>query len=114
MSKPVIIDIYCDDIDYIDEWCPDDPNEVSFLLTVLLGPDSDGGDYFYVDVCTPLMARRLQDKRSLLIVPYYESCQSVLEALDAVLEECRGYDWFDMSQKLAKKFVWEYEGMAGS
>lgn len=111
IPKPVLIDVSGNDIDNIEQWVPDDPNEVSEWVTLTIGPDSTAGDLFQAHICTPREAGRVRDERGLVIVPYYEKWGDVVKSLDEVLEQCRGYDWQDMCRKLRKRLLWEYEGM---
>ncbi|MBN1908672.1 MAG: hypothetical protein JW818_02945 [Pirellulales bacterium] len=109
IPKPVLNWADGIDIENIEDWVPDDPANASVWIAVTIGPDSTCGHDFQIHVCTPNAARNLQDKKGLLIVPYYENWASVLEALDRGLDECCGFTWDEMCAKLAKRFLWEYQ-----
>ena len=108
IDQPVLIDAHSSDVDDIRNWKPADPNEASQWVALTIGPDETGGDYFQAHFCTPALAQGLEDKHGLVIVPYYENWDSVLEALDKVLEQCRGNHWWDMREKLSRRLIWEY------
>lgn len=115
-TKPVIKSFDCTDHDPISAWVPDDPADVDFGMNFSIGlPDETGADNFQVHVVTHEALKHLRgaENRKYLLVLHEYSWPAVLAAVDAVLEECRGYDWSDMAEKLRLHFFWEYEGYKG-
>jgi hypothetical protein len=113
MKIPQLKGFDCFDHDPIDKWVPATEEEVFYSLCLHIGlPDSDGADYFYVDVMTPQAINHLNlgkslNQRRIIVNPY--TWEAVLESVRATLESCAGEDWSQQSGLLAKYFSWEFE-----
>ncbi|MFC1773389.1 Imm8 family immunity protein [Pseudomonadota bacterium] len=110
-KKPEIKSWDCADHDPIEEWQPDDPSLVEYWCNIAIGvKGEEGADNFQVHVVTEKMLPQIKDKNFMLVLPYYEGWNQVLDALNSKLEDINELNWSGMSEKLAKMFYWEYEG----
>jgi len=113
MKIPQLKGFDCIDHDPINEWTPETDEDVFYSLCLHIGyPDSDGADYFYVDVLTPQAINHLNlgkrlSQRKIIVNPY--TWEAVLESVRATLERCAGENWSQQSTLLAKCFSWEFE-----
>jgi len=111
LKTPIIKSWDCTDHDPIDEWVPDDPSMVEFWCNVAIGIEGEkGADNFEVHVVTEAMLPQIEEKKYLLVVPYYEGWNQIIEALNTKIKEINELNWLAMSDKLSKMFHWEYEG----
>lgn len=96
----------------LEEYCSLDDY---FCVNVLMGiglPSSNEMDYFEVRVCSlkwlelnevyPLLLRH-----TLIINKY--NYESLLKAIEECLGKCSGSSWEDISMKLSRFFLWEFE-----
>ena len=114
LKKPVISGFFCTDHDPIEEWVPKDPFDVDFYLDIYLGPDErPSGEFFTVHVLTVKRVRQMRNFKKMKYVIMLEeySWDTIYNKIDEILEECRGHDWLEMTDKLREHFHWEYEGM---
>ncbi|MEO0415299.1 MAG: Imm8 family immunity protein, partial [Verrucomicrobiota bacterium] len=113
MTTPQLRGFDCIDYDPIDEWQPSSSAEVYYSLCLHIGtPDEEGADLFYVDVATPQAINELNlgkrmSERGIVVNPY--SWENVLNEVQGILERCKGEDWNQQSELLAKHFNWEFE-----
>lgn len=100
----------CEAHDPIEEWVPDDPENVDFWCNVGIGiAGEDAYDNFYVHVLTHRALAQVDDHSYLVVVPYYESWELVLDTIRAIALKCPDINWRGMSEQLSKHFLWEYE-----
>ncbi|WP_444912473.1 Imm8 family immunity protein [Microbulbifer sp. PAAF003] len=112
MKTPEIKGWDCIDHDPIEEWVPDDPSDVEFWCNIAIGLSGENGaDNFQVHIATNKALSRIEDKKYMVVVPYYESWVQVLDVLHSIVAECEDIGWSGMSEQLAKHFHWEYEGV---
>jgi len=107
--KPVLVSYDCSDIDSIDRWIPEDPYDVDFWMNFTIGPDETEGHDYQVRIVTPKNIRDESSRKYLLVVLEY-SWSNVLAALEDIFNKCQSTDWDDMSLKLSKYMLWEFEG----
>ncbi len=109
MLSPEIKSYFCTDIDNIETWFPHDPEYVSFWIDVIIGlKGSDAGDNFQVHVVTQKQLSQIENKEYLLIIPYFENIEKVIELLNKTIKECKGINWAGVSIDLSKKYLWDY------
>ena len=101
----------CTDHDPIDAWVPEEPAFVDFWCTIAVGPkDEVGSNYFQVHVVTQQALSQVADKKHMLVIPYYENWNQVIELLNEKMELCKDVSWAGFTEQFSKLFAWEYEG----
>jgi hypothetical protein len=113
--KPVILAFDCVDHDPIETWVPEDAAHVDFWMNFTIGEDVSAGDNFLAHIVTHGALKHLrgpENQKSLVVLGEY-SWPAVLQAVDAILEQCRAHDWSGMTDRLRRHLSWEYEGMKG-
>lgn len=108
---PEIRDFHCSDIEGIEHWLPEYSDDVDFWLTVMIGIDEHGGDNFDIHVVSPKNLKHGKESKKYSIVMTSYSWQGLVKEIDAILKECKGHNWQDISKQLSKHFLWEYENM---
>ena len=90
----------------------------TFGLTV--GPkDGDGGELFYVTVCTPKHLEKLCKRdgfvwgRHYLIVPYFD-LEKIRAIFSKFVNNCSGQTWHEIGPKLARFESREFEARGPS
>ncbi len=112
MMTPQLKGFDCLDLDPIDEWQPQEDEDVYYTLCLHIGlPNEDGADLFYVDVLTPQAMKVFKVSNQILtnpliVSPY--SWENVMAEVKTVLENCQGEHWSDISRSLSKRFNWEF------
>ena len=111
LKKPEIKSWDCTDHDPIEEWKPEDPSLVEYWCNIAIGVEGEeGADNFQVHVVTERMLPQIDDKKYMLVIPFYEGWNQVLETLNSKIEGINELNWSGISEKLSKLFYWEYEG----
>jgi hypothetical protein len=110
--RPVIVNYDCWDHDPIESYEPMDPTDVDYWMTFTIGPDRTAGDLFQVHIVTPGNLRGANAGKYAIVLNYYD-WSSVLSEVEGILDRCRGRDWGETCEKLAKHFYWEYENYRG-
>jgi len=101
----------CADHDPIDKWIPDDPALVDFWCTVAIGiKNQEGADYFQVHVVTQQALSHVDDKQYLLVIPYYENWNQILDLICEKMDLCKDVNWAGFTEQFSKVFAWEYDG----
>ena len=101
--------------DPIDEWAPDD-DRVLYELTLHIGEvGCEPCDLWRVIVCTPRgLAQgkqnglRFGSTPPIIVEPYL--WEAVIDEVEQRIQQCQGYGWIDVQEKLRRQFHWEYEG----
>jgi hypothetical protein len=108
---PQIKAYLCTDHSPIEKYEPEDRVEIDFWFDVDIGVDGfDWSNNFQIHLVSQKKLSRIENKKSILVIPYYESWNQVLIVLDKVLRECEANDPQLMFKNIASKFAWEYEG----
>jgi hypothetical protein len=107
--------LHCPDIDDLEHYSPPAPDEFSFLLQIIAGPEGqEGEESFDAIVCSPMWLSRnlVGDKvmagRHHLIMNSY-SYVTLYSFLRGELEKCEGKDWNEVASKLSRIGRWEFE-----
>jgi hypothetical protein len=94
---------------------PDDPEDFVCTFGLTIGPTgSDGGELFYITVCTPKRLEKLCERdgfiwgRHHLIVPHFD-LQRILSIFTRFVSVCSGQTWNEIGSKLARLGSWEFE-----
>ena len=98
------------------DFIPEDPDNFSFLLELMIGPaDAPGEESFDIQVCTPKwLASNMKNEdvlfgNHLLIVLEYNFAK-ILNKIERYVRACKGNNWNEIASKLARMFHWEFEG----
>ncbi|WP_102581202.1 Imm8 family immunity protein [Xanthomonas arboricola] len=92
---------------------PDDPECFSEELRAVIGPeDFEGGDNFFIEVCTPdwIKKRHYRPRwgRFMLIVDSY-NYDEVCEFISEYVRSFEGGEWNEIAIKLSRVMSWEFE-----
>ncbi|TDF34653.1 hypothetical protein EYS14_23130 [Alteromonadaceae bacterium M269] len=107
---PLVRAYDCADYDPIDSWIFEDLSEVDFWLNISVGVEGhEATNNFQLHVVTQRTISMLEDKKYLLVIPYY-SWDVVIKEINKILSTCIGVSWEGMCFDISKHFLWEYEG----
>ena len=105
------LDVECS----LEEFVPEKPDYFELTLRAMFGPVSeDASESFQIQVCTPkwLEARcnggEIVNGRHTLIVGEFNFTQ-VRDYLEALGRRCSGSNWLEVSEKLSRYGLWEFE-----
>ncbi|AVQ05371.1 TPA: hypothetical protein HH295_21305 [Xanthomonas vasicola pv. zeae] len=92
---------------------PDDPKCFSEELRAVIGPENfEGGDNFFIDVCTPEWIKErhygLKWGRFMLIVDRY-SYEEIYKFLEQYVSSFEEDSWNKLAIKLSRVMSWEFE-----
>ena len=109
LKKPEIKSWDCTDHDPIEDWVPDDRSLVEYWCNVSIGIEGEeGAGNFQVHVVTERMLSQIENKDFMIVLPYYEGWNQVIDAIKERLEEIRDLNWAGMQGPLSKLFMHEY------
>lgn len=113
--RPILKRLHSPDVENLEEYCPQDPNNFSFLLQVMVGPeDEEGEESFDIEVCTPewLKTRCAREGvvigRHLIVLEKYDY-KKICKFLDSYLYGCAGESWGEVAEKISRIGKWEFE-----
>jgi hypothetical protein len=96
-------------------YTPADLEDFGCTFGLTIGPSgSEGGDLFYLSVCTPKWSARACEKdgflwgRHHLLVPHYD-LTAITQTITRFVENCSGPSWKDVALKLSRLASWEFE-----
>jgi len=94
---------------------PGDPEDFSCTFGLTIGPaDSDGGEQFYISVCSPKwLQRACADRgfiwgRNHLVVPSYDLAM-IRNVIGKFVQNCSGASWNEVASKLSRIAAWEFD-----
>jgi hypothetical protein len=94
---------------------PEDPEDFCCTFGLTIGPmHSDGGEQFYLSVCSPRWMARECEKggffwgRNHLVVPRYDLAR-IQELIGKFVETCSGDSWREVAGKLGRVASWEFD-----
>ena len=94
---------------------PDDAEDFICTFGLTVGPtDDDGGELFYITVCTPKRLEALCARdgyvwgRHHLIVPHFD-LEKIRTIFTKFVNNCNGPTWHEIGAKLARNGAWEFE-----
>ena len=112
MITPKLRDAYSDDFK-VREWEPAESATINFWLVLEIGPDDeDGTEYFRVRVAEQ---RAFVDdgaavmRATVLVERERYSFETILAAIEKVIEGCGRASWSETAVALSRYFLWEYE-----
>lgn len=103
----------CTDHDPIEDWRPANPAEVDYWLCLHIGAvDEPGAELFYVNVLSETAAALVDSDelalRKTIVLKDY-SWNSVVNAVEEILQQISGESWEEMALQLSRRFDWEFE-----
>jgi hypothetical protein len=105
---PIILSFDCTDYDPIDSWIFPEPKSVDFWMNFTIGLDQSGGNDFQLHVLTSDMVASNTSLSNAIVLDCY-TWDTVLLKVNAILDQCSGENWEEISIKLSKHMAWEYE-----
>jgi hypothetical protein len=94
---------------------PEDPEDFRCTFGLTIGPmSSDGGEQFYLSVCSPKwLSRECQNRgffwgRNHLVVPRY-NLETIREVINKFVLKCSGASWPEVAGKLRYLAAWEFD-----
>lgn len=100
--------------DDLETFNPPDPRNFRVNLALRIGPTGgDGGDFFYVSVCTPLfIAKRVEEEGAqwlgaTLVVSAWNPGK-IEQILRQWVADATGRTWADLARKLDRNARWEF------
>lgn len=116
MMFPELKEIYSRDI-FVDmyEYVPEDEDFFEIELTLIIGvKGQDGGDIFYINVCSPKWISKLREnqdylsKKGYIIIDKYDFSH-IKRIIDNKLSDISGYSWTDIVHKINFFAIWEFD-----
>lgn len=104
----IILSFDCTDYDPIDSWIFPEPKRVDFWMNFTIGLDQSGGNDFQLHVLTSDMVTSNTSLSNAIVLDCY-AWDAVLLKVNAILDQCSGENWEEISNKLSKHMAWEYE-----
>ncbi len=91
----------------IDQWKPDDPNDVDVWVNFAVGESREAQDMFLAHIVTHQALKHADNKERALITMETYSWEQVLEHIQTLLNKCEAAsDWY---QELSKHLISEYD-----
>lgn len=100
----------------LESYHPGSPDNFGFLLQAMIGPeDEDGEESFDIEVCTPKWIEKKLGPDEALIGAHYlivngYNYQKIVHTIEKFLLGCSGRDWSEVSRKVSRLGLWEFEG----
>ena len=114
--QPVLKRLHSPDIDNLESYSPDQPDNFSFLLQAMVGSsDGEGEESFDLVVCTPqwMIERYKSDDvllglHKIIVLEYdYRRLRGFIEKF---LMRCSGKNWDEVASKVSLLGHWEFDG----
>ena len=115
MPQAVIQSYYCSDVDDLDTWVPASDLDIYIPIDLYIGPEGEEGtNIFSILVASPPALNRNGHRgKSKVFVVHTWDWNSVKSTFVSWVEEVGEGSWERLTDKLRKKFHWEFEGMGG-
>lgn len=100
----------------LESYQPECSESFSFLLQAMVGPeDEDGEESFDIEVCTPKWIEKNLGLGAVLVGQHYlivrdYNYQKIVNSIEKFLQGCSGKDWSEVSRKVSRLGLWEFEG----
>lgn len=102
--------------DDLETFRPEDPENFQLSVALRIGPtDAEGGDFFYVSICTPSwLAKRVATGgpewgTASLVVKRWDR-DEIERFLQRWVATARGASWQDLASNLSRNANWEFGG----
>ena len=108
--------LYCTEIEDLEGYLPDEPDNFRFLLRAMVGPsDGEGEESFDVYVCTPKWLIENNNVSDVLlglhkIIAFQYDYRRLRGFIEKYLMRCSGESWGEVARKASLLGHWEFEG----
>jgi hypothetical protein len=108
--------LHSPDIYNLEDFQPDAQDDFCFLLQAMIGPaGEEGEESFDIEVCTPKWIEKRHRVDEVVVGLHYlivreYNYQRIVKAIEKFLQGCSGKDWSDVSNKVSRLGLWEFEG----
>ncbi|WP_090268222.1 immunity 8 family protein [Pseudomonas panipatensis] len=108
--------LHSPDIYNLENYHPEFPDSFGFLLQAMIGPaDEEGEESFDIEVCTPKWIEKKLGSNEVIIGVHYlivrdYNYQKIVHAIEKFLLGCSGENWSEVSMKVSRLGLWEFEG----
>ena len=90
------------------QWEPDDPLDFVASVVITVG-ENNAGDYFYLQLCTPISIKNLADKHDIFMIEKWEGIGDLVEKLNNFIKEKLSENVIETDfECLDKYWHWEY------
>jgi hypothetical protein len=103
------------DIEDLHNFIPQNPENFSFLLELMIGPDNEEGEEsFNVQVCTPQWLLSTMKKEDIILGNHFlivleYNFERIFNKIKQQIEVCSGINWHEVAEKVARIGHWEFE-----
>jgi immunity protein 8 of polymorphic toxin system len=107
--------LFSPDIDNLESFRPDEPNNFSFLLQVMAAPrGSEGEESFDIEVCTPSWLAETYAPDGIIVGRHYMIVQQynyrkLVQRIENIIAQCSGENWEEVAAKISRYGRWEFE-----
>lgn len=112
---PKIKDIKSSDIDELENYTPETPDNFEVSISLDIGMENEkGADIFQVTFCTPKWLGE-NCKESEIFIPRHNlivqkyNYSAFVKKLNEICQMCEGKNWDECVLKLSRYFLWEFE-----
>ncbi|MCQ3930239.1 MAG: hypothetical protein DPW16_07245 [Chloroflexi bacterium] len=113
--KAVIKSYHSPDIEDLEAFYPELPDDFEFLLQLLVGPNTESwGESFDVTVCTPKALLRRYNKDDVIIgrhhlIVFEYDFKRIMGKIEKFLMRCDADTWHEVALKVGELGHWEFE-----
>jgi hypothetical protein len=103
------------DIEDLYNFTPLNRDNFSFLLELMVGPDTEEGEEsFNIQVCTPQWLSSNMKKEDILLGNYFlivleYNFERIFNKIRQLVEGCSGNNWNEIAEKVSRIGHWEFE-----
>ena len=107
--------LHSPDIDDLEHYKPERPDQFGFLLQAMVGPEGkDGEESFDIEVCTPKWLEETYGVDDVVIGRHYlivreYSYERLVCSIKDFLQQCSGENWDEVAVKVSRLGMWEFE-----
>ena len=108
--------LHSPDIYNLENYQPECAGSFCFLLQAMIGPEGEEGEEsFDIEVCTPKWIEENLGLDEALVGQHYlivrdYNYQKIAHSIEKFLQGCSGKDWSEVSRKVSRLGLWEFEG----
>lgn len=114
--KPEIKGIHSPDVYDLTSFIPEESDNFSFLLQIMIGPQGvDGEESFDVEVVTPKYLLQSYNENEVILgshklIVFKYNYAELLKKIEAYVSSCAGENWDEIAMKLNLLGKWEFDG----
>lgn len=107
---PLAGDKIFSDINILKNWKPKDPGEVELWIKMGIGQKGKKNETeFTAHIVTGNLVSKLADKSKLIIIPYYDTWNSVQRKIDELIFNHHDENYTMFCERVSKHLKWEYD-----